>query len=69
MRNPNRLDAVYADLSKLHKENFPDLRVGQFFDNFRYWLSTTGRDVFYIEDDYLAEKVREYINVVKGGAR
>ena len=62
MRDPNRLDAFYAELAKIHKENFPDWRFGQFMMNFLSWY---GYDPFYIEEGKFIEKLNEYVVSLK----
>ena len=62
MRYPNRLDAFYNELAKIHKESFPDWRFGQFMMNFLSWY---GRDPFYIEEDKLIEKLNIYVAFLK----
>ena len=61
MRDPNRLDAFYNELAKIHKESFPDWRFGQFIDNFLAWY---GRDPFYLEEEKFLAEVRNYVNVI-----
>lgn len=58
MRDPNRLDAFYAELAKIHKENFPDWRFGQFIMNFLYWLE---QDPFYMEEKKFLAEVKRYV--------
>lgn len=55
MRDPNRLDAFYAELCKIHKEQFPDWRFGQFISN----LIT--RDPFYLEEEDFLKMIKENI--------
>ena len=62
MRNPNRLDGFYNELKKIHKENFPDWRFGQFIYNFLSWY---GRDPFYLEENDFLEKANEFVNSIK----
>ena len=62
MRDPNRLDAFYNELAKIHKESFPDWRFGQFMMNFLSWY---GYDPFYIEENKFIEKLNEYVASLK----
>lgn len=55
MRDPNRLDAFYAELCKIHKEKFPDWRFGQFICN----LIT--RDPFYLEEEDFLKMIKKNI--------
>ena len=56
MRDPNRLQPLYNEICRIHKENCPDWRFGQFIINI---LSENG-DVFYVEDDEIIEKIESY---------
>lgn len=56
MRNPDRLQPLYNELCRIHKENCPDWRFGQFIMNV---LSKFG-DIFYVEDDVIIEKIESY---------
>ena len=58
MRNPNRLDNFYDELYKIHKENFPDWRFGQFIMNFLNWNG----DFFYLEENNFLERIKEFVN-------
>lgn len=61
MRNPERLDAFYEELCRIHKEHFSDWRFGQFCSNFFGWLaSEKGRDLFFPEEDKMIEYIQEY---------
>ena len=62
MRNPDRLDKFYDDLKKIHKDNFPDWRFGQFMYNFLSWY---GRDPFYLEESRFLERVNDFVNSLK----
>ena len=57
MRDPDRLDSIYNEIAKLHKEYCPDWRVGQLMINFLGW---SGQDPFYFEENRLLEKIRQY---------
>ena len=56
MRDPDRLQPLYNELCRIHKEYCPDWRFGQFIMNV---LSQLG-DIFYIEDDCIIEKIESY---------
>lgn len=56
MRDPDRLQPLYNELCRIHKEYCPDWRFGQFIMNL---LSQLG-DIFYIEDDCIIEKIESY---------
>lgn len=60
MRNPARIEEMLRELGETWNRH-PDLRLGQLL----YSISRTGADVgdiFYIEDDILLDKVREFNN-------
>ena len=64
MRDVSRLDAFYDELKQMHKEKLPDWRFGQLFYNFFEWIMVTYRvDPFFIEDDKMIERLREYFNI------
>ena len=66
MRDPNRLDSFYNTLCKIHKESFPDLRFGQFMSNFFEWLmQEKSIDLFFPEEDKMANYIIEYRNSFK----
>ena len=66
MRDPNRLDNFYEEVKNIHKENFPDLRFGQFMSNFFGWLtSTKGKDIFFLEEGEMLKLFREYVDTLK----
>lgn len=62
MRDPNRLDVFYDELKRLHKENVPDWRFGQFLVNFLTWYN---RDPFYLEEDKMMEEISRYFDSIK----
>lgn len=65
MRNSDRLDDVYTEILRLHKEYVPDWRVGQLWVNFLRWLATEKhRDLFFPEEDELMEHFREFIKIM-----
>lgn len=53
MRDPDRLDAFYDELKKIHKEYYPDWRFGQFMVNIIKILG----DPFYWEEDTFLENL------------
>lgn len=57
MRDPERLNDIYNEIERLHKEYCPDWRIGQLMINFLSWL---GCDPFYYEDKRLLEKIKEF---------
>lgn len=65
MRNPDRLDDLYAQLMKLHKEHFPDMRFCQFWLNVLGYIQSVKYDPFYLEDDELLSCVEAYIKSEK----
>lgn len=62
MRDIDRIEPLYKFLAKVHKENFPDWRFGQFVSNFAGFIN---RDIFYLEDDMLEDKINKYISQMK----
>lgn len=69
MRDPNRLDNIYEEIKELHKEYFPDIRIGQLFLNFSSWIKQEKGidDLFYIEDIKLLRYFKEYCVGIKIG--
>ena len=63
MRDPERLDAFYDELKKIHKEYFPDWRFGQLIENIR--RMSRAEDLFYYEEDKFLELVKSIIMEVK----
>ena len=64
MRDPNRLYKFYNELMRIHMEEFPDWRFGQFICNFEAWLFRVKNvnDIFYIEEEELLRLMNEFIN-------
>lgn len=58
MRDPERLDAFYDELKRIHKTYFPDWRFGQLVENIIF-LSKT--DLFYCEEDKLIELLKSIV--------
>jgi hypothetical protein len=44
--------------------NKPDLRLGQLMSNITEVLKREGKDIFYIEDEQLLERLKEYLGNV-----
>lgn len=66
MRNPDRLDTFYDTIKRIHKESFPDLRFGQLFYNFWYWLANEkNMDIFFPEEYEMEKLFEEYVNRTK----
>lgn len=64
MRNPERLDAFYDEMKKIHQETFPDWRFGQLMSNFFGWLmSEKNIDLFFPEEDKMMEYFREFSTI------
>lgn len=61
MRNPDRIYPFCTEMAILWKENFPDWRFGQLMINFLSWLGT---DPFYMEEDKMMEKFKEFIDSI-----
>ena len=63
MRNPDRLDSVYAEICRLHKEYLPNWRIGQLWVNFYGWLmNDKGLDMFFPEENRLLEYFIEFVD-------
>lgn len=43
MRDPGRLSHFYKELEKMHKEEIPDWRFGQFMSNLFSWFMSEKR--------------------------
>ena len=59
MRDPERLDAFYDELKRIHKEYFPDWRFGQVVENVRRF-SRAG-DLFYYEEDRFLKLIKSLV--------
>ena len=67
MRDPQRLDIYGYTIKELHKNNFPDWRIGQTIINFFHWYITKYKtDFFYLEDDIFTERFEDFIKEIKG---
>lgn len=67
MRDVNRLYGFYNELIKIHMENFPDWRFGQFINNLERWLQINKKvnDIFYIEEDAMLRYINEFVADIK----
>ena len=66
MRDPNRLDAFYARMAEIHKEELPDLRFGQMCSVFFGWLLRNKEiDFFFPEEDKMLEYFEEFVKAIK----
>lgn len=55
MRDPDRIGPI-CDRLKAVWSVVPDWRLGQFMENIRRWLLTSGgRDIFFVEDEELMQ--------------
>lgn len=61
MRDPSRLIPAYKELAEVHKNTFPDWRIGQMFDNFASWLKLQGLDIYYLEDDKYIKMFKKFL--------
>ena len=60
MRDPKRLDGFYDEVKRIHKEYFPDWRFGQLMANYLRWLYVGCADLFFLEEDWILERLKEY---------
>ena len=60
MRDPKRLDGFYDEVKRIHKEYFPDWRFGQLMANYFRWLYDGCADLFFLEEDWILEHLKEY---------
>ena len=58
MRDINRIYRITSLFQEAWTE-FPDWRFGQLIENFKCYLNM--EDLFYLEDDILEEKFKEFI--------
>lgn len=67
MRDVNRLYGFYNELMKIHMENFPDMRFGQFVLNLATWLCNNKKvyDIFYIEEEEMLHYINEFAEYLK----
>ncbi len=60
MRDPKRITLFCKDLAGLWSK-VPDWRFGQLVSNImRMYMSETGRDPFFVEDDELMERMKAW---------
>ena len=60
MRDKNRIYPICVGLAQAW-ENTPGLRLGQIMSNITEMLKREGKDIFYIEDEQLLERLKEYL--------
>jgi len=60
MRSIERIDPFLEKIGKLWKEQCPDWRFGQLMSNV---LNSFDRDPFFIEEDEMIKKFKEYFGV------
>jgi len=65
MRKPERLDAFYTELMNIHKENYTDLRFGQFIAFINNYITKQGLDPFFLEEKEYLDLVKEVVSVYK----
>lgn len=66
MRNPDRLDSVYAIMCELHKKYLPDWRMMQLISNFMSWhYDKYKTDGFYLEEDDFIDRFVEFCDYFK----
>ena len=63
MRDINRIYPTCMGLAEVWT-NKPDLRLGQIMSNITEVLKREGKDIFYIEDEQLLERLKEYLSDV-----
>lgn len=67
MRDKNRIRPFYNILAEYHEKYVPDWRFTQLIENFKMWIFNEKNidNIFYIEDDKMAEYIEEYFNSMK----
>lgn len=66
MRDPTRIKPLMARFAHKWMKNLPDWRFGQLMSNFLGWVyQTTGKDIFFIEDDEILELVDKFFEPQK----
>lgn len=58
MRDPNRIEPILNDLMIIWKEH-PELRLCQLLSNIAFAGGWKNNDLFYIEDDKIAEQLKK----------
>lgn len=67
MRKAERLDDFYAEMSRLHKKYLCDWRFNQMMFNYLSWhLRKFGNDGFYVEEDDMIDRFRQFISDMTG---
>lgn len=67
MGDAKRLRIIYSMISDAHKAISPDLRIGQFLDNFLVWHRTAYDDgIYFVKDTELLDRFEEYAKEVTG---
>lgn len=61
MRDPKRIHTLCNQLADLWLSECPDMRFGQLMT----YVMSKCDDIFYVEDDVLAERLKEIINKQK----
>lgn len=57
MRDPERIEVFCDKLAEIWRENFPDWRFGQIFNNIQ---RDVGCDLFYVEDDEMLNLLEDF---------
>ena len=61
MRDPTRIKPFMIRLAHKWMKHLPDWRFGQLMSNFLGWVhQTTGKDIFFIEDDEMLALVDKF---------
>lgn len=67
MRKSERLDYFYDEMCRLHKKYVPDWRFNQMMLNYLSWhLGKFGNDGFYVEEDDMIDRFRQFISDMMG---
>lgn len=62
----NNISYFYNTIATLHQSYIPELRIGQTIVNFEHWyLNRYGNDVFYIDNNELVARFKEFIFDIK----
>ena len=58
---------TYNKIKDLHQNYFPEMRVGQFLNNFTQWHEKKyGNDFFYLENNVFCERLTDFVLTLKG---
>lgn len=61
IRDLNRLNDFYNEVTRLHMIYFPNWRIGQFWMNFLKWMhNEKRRDLFFSQDDKMLTYLKEF---------